>query len=230
MSDEPCPESEHMDRDNENYKKALKLEYLFVGYNTIEGILAISFGILAGSIALVGFGFDSTVEVLSALILVWRLRVHGKVSEEHEEEIEQKAKRFVAITFFILGIYVIYESANKLWFQEKPDPSPPGLILAMASLIIMPYLGKMKYKLGKAIGSAALVADSKETFVCAILSAALVIGLGLNQALGLWQADPVIGIIISIFLFNEGREMLEDEDEDENEDGVEKEKYTEIEG
>ena len=196
-------------------KRALRLEYLFVGYNSLEAVLAISFGLLAGSIALVGFGLDSVVESLSALILIWHLKSFGSTPKEEEEKMEERAERFVALTFFVLGGYVLLESVLKLVNVEKPEPSTPGIFLAMASLVIMPVLGRKKYELGKAIESRALVADSKETFVCALLSLALLLGLSIHKFTGFWQADPLIGILVSLFLFKEGYEIFEDEDEDE---------------
>jgi len=186
------------------YKKGLRLEYFTVGYNILEAIVSIVFGSIANSIALIGFGFDSIVESLSGLVLVWRLRQHGKISKEAEERIEKRATKFVAITFFILGLYVLFESVKKLVFAEIPEPSLPGIVIAMASLIIMPLLTWQKYKTGKQINSRALVADSKETLACAFLSLALLLGLGANYLFGFWQADPIVGLIIVAFLFREG--------------------------
>jgi len=202
----------------DDFRKALNMEYLFVGYNVTEAVLAITFGIIAGSIALTGFGLDSIVESLSAIILVWRLKAHGVSSVEHEEKIERRARRFVAITFFILGAYVLVEAVLKLWRHERPDASVPGMVLATASIMIMPYLGKKKYELGKKIESKALIADSKETFVCATMSVALLVGLVVNAVTGFWQADPIIGMVIAGFLFKEGMEGLEDLEEEEEEE------------
>ncbi len=188
------------------YRKGLRLEYFTVGYNILEAIASIVFGGIANSIALIGFGLDSIVESLSGLVLIWRLRQHGKISREAEERIEKRATRFVAITFFILGLYVLFESIKKLVVTEIPEPSLPGIIIAMASLIIMPLLTWQKYKTGKQINSRALVADSKETLACSFLSVALLLGLGANYLFGFWQADPIVGVIIVAFLFREGWE------------------------
>ena len=188
------------------YTKGLRLEYFTVGYNVLEAIVSIIFGSIANSIALIGFGLDSIVESLSGLVLIWRLRQHGRISREAEESIEKRATQFVAITFFILGLYVLFESIKKLVLAEIPGPSLPGIAIAMASLIAMPLLTWQKYKTGKQINSRALVADSKETLACAFLSAALLIGLGTNYLFGFWQADPVVGLIIVAFLFREGWE------------------------
>lgn len=200
------------------FKKGLYLEYFTVSYNIVEAIVSIGFGILAASIALIGFGLDSIVESLSGFVLIWRLSQHGKISKEAEEKIEKKAMKFVAITFFVLGAYVIFESTRKLVFSEIPEPSLPGIIIAIVSLIVMPLLALAKYKIGKQINSKALIADSKETFVCAILSVALLIGLGLNYLFDFWQADPIVGIIVVIFLFKEGYECWEESNEEEDDD------------
>ena len=190
------------------HKKALSLSYFTVGYNILEGIVSILAGLLAGSIALVGFGLDSFVESLSGSVMIWRLRKHGKISEEEEEKVEKKAVIFVAYTFFILGAYVFYESIEKLYLHEIPDPSFLGIIIALVSLIVMPILFHLKYHTGKSIGSKSLVADSKETLACVFLSGALLIGLGLNYLYGFWQADPIVGLVIVIFLVKEGYTTL----------------------
>ncbi len=195
------------------YKKGLHLEYFTVGYNIVEAVASIGFGILAGSIALVGFGLDSIVESLSGFVLIWRLRRHGKISKDREEKVEKRAMKFVAITFFVLGAYVLYESIKKLMFMEIPEPSLPGIVIASVSIIVMPILTLQKYNVGKQINSKALIADSKETLACAFLSLALLLGLGLNYLFGLWQADPVVGIIIVIFLFREGLKGWEESNE-----------------
>ncbi len=196
------------------YKRGLRLEYFTVGYNILEAIASIIFGIIAGSIALIGFGLDSIVESLSGLVLIWRLRQHGKISEEAEERIEKRATRFVAITFFVLGTYILFESIKKLLLSEIPEPSLPGIIIAITSIIVMPVLMWQKYKTGKQINSRALVADSKETLACAFLSVALLLGLGANYLFGFWQADPIVGLIIVAFLFREGWEVWQESGEE----------------
>jgi cation diffusion facilitator family transporter len=189
-----------------SYKKALFLEYFTVGYNLLEAFVSILFGSLANSIALIGFGFDSIVESLSGIVLIWRLLRHGKISPGQEEKIEKRAQGFVAITFFILSIYVLYESLGKFIRQEIPEPSLPGIFIAIVSIIVMPILMIQKYRTGQRINSKALIADSKETLACAFLSVALLIGLGTNYLFGFWQADPIVGIVIVVFLVREGIE------------------------
>ena len=188
------------------YQRGLRLEYFTIAYNILEAVASILFGIIANSIALIGFGLDSIVESLSGLVLVWRLRQHGRISEAAEERLEKRATRLVAVTFFILGTYVLFQSVKNLVLEEIPAPSLPGIIIATASIIIMPLLTWQKYKTGKQINSKALVADSKETLACAFLSVALLLGLGANYLIGFWQADPIVGLIIVIFLFREGWE------------------------
>ncbi|MEW6456419.1 MAG: cation transporter [Acidobacteriota bacterium] len=197
--------------DSRLHKKALLLSYFTVGYNILEGIVSIFAGLLAGSIALVGFGLDSFVESSSGSVMIWRFRKHGKISKEEEKKIEKKAIKFVAYTFFILSAYVLYESIKKLYFHEIPEPSLLGIIVAVLSIIVMPVLFYMKYQTGKSINSRSLVADSKQTLACVFLSAALLIGLGLNYLYGLWQADPIVGLVIVVFLIKEGYNTLKEE-------------------
>ncbi|MFW6159711.1 MAG: cation diffusion facilitator family transporter [Acidobacteriota bacterium] len=198
---------------NRLYKKGLRLEYFMVGYNIIEAVVSVVFGSIAGSIALVGFGLDSVVESLSGGILIWRLRQHGRISTDEEERIEKKAIRFVALTFFMLGSYVLFQSVKKLMGKEIPDPTLPGIIIAFISMIVMPVLAWQKYQIGKEILSRALIADSKETLACAFLSASLFFGLGFNYLFGFWQADSIVGLIIVAFLFKEGIENWKDSKE-----------------
>ena len=192
------------------HKKALNLSYFTVGYNIIEGIVSILAASLSGSIALLGFGLDSFVESFSGFIMIWRFK--KKRLPKEEEKIEKLAVKLVGYTFFILAFYVSFESIKKLYHVEVPNPSILGIIIATLSIIIMPILSHMKYQTGKLLKSKSLIADSKETLACAALSIALLIGLGLNYFLGLWQADPIIGLIIAIFLLREGYESFNGEE------------------
>jgi cation diffusion facilitator family transporter len=200
------------------YLKGLYLEFFTVGYNIIEATLSILFGVLAGSIALVGFGLDAVIESLAGGILIWRLLMHNRVPTEKEERFEVIAHRFVALTFFILGLYVLYRSITTLYHLKEPDPSWPGVAIAVASLIVMPVLAHFKKKVGEQIGSKALVADSKETMACWYLSIALLLGLVLNAGFGWWWADPMAGIVIVALLFKEGWEEWEEASESEDDD------------
>ena len=202
-----------MNNDNSPlHRRALFLSYFTLVYNIVEFILSVIAGVLSGSIALIGFGLDSMVESLSAGVMVWRFRNHDKISEE-EERIEHRAERLVGYSFFILAAYIFYESTKKLITSEIPEPSLFGIFIALASIIIMPILYRMKYRTGKSINSRSLIADSKETLACAFLSVALLVGLGSNYLFGFWQADPIVGMVIAIFLIREGKEILSGEEE-----------------
>ncbi|MBE0521046.1 MAG: cation transporter [Candidatus Methanoperedenaceae archaeon] len=194
------------------HKKALVLSYITVAYNIIEGIVSIIAGSIAGSAALVGFGLDSFVESLSGSIMIWRFRQHSKISREEEERLEKKAVKLVAYTFFILAAYVFYESATKLFNSEIPQPSIIGIIIAVISIIAMPVLFFMKYRTGRSLNSKSLVADSKQTLACLFLSVALLFGLSLNYLYGFWQADPVVGLLISGYLVKEGYSTIREEE------------------
>jgi len=189
-------------------KKALILEWILIAYNAAEGMASILFGWLAGSIALVGFGLDSVIEVSAAGILVWRLSHHG--TEEEENEKEKKALYFVGITFFLLAAYILYESGSKLLQHEMPERTIAGIIISILSLIIMPFLGLKKRDLAKKMGSRALEADAVETLVCAYLSFTLLLGLGLNALFGWWWADPVAALAMVYFIIREGWEAVEE--------------------
>lgn len=206
------------------YKKGLKLEYFTVGYNFLEAAASLIFGGMAASIALIGFGLDSIVESLSGIILIWRLSKGMNLEKEQEEKIERRATRFVAITFFILGIYVFIQAIRTLANNEPPEETLPGIIIAILSLIIMPILAKAKINVGKQINSKALIADAKETLACSYLSAALLLGLGANYLFGFWQADPIASLIIVYFLFKEGKENWAGEEEEYDEQDTEIEK------
>jgi divalent metal cation (Fe/Co/Zn/Cd) transporter len=191
------------------HRKALVSEYFTVGWNVIEGIVAIGAGIVAGSIALVGFGLDSYIEVTSGLVLIWRLRKHG-FDDEEEEAAERKAILVVGITFLLLAAYVTYESGKKLLFHEYPNESIVGIVLAIVSLIIMPLLAVYKKKLATEINSRALRADALETLACSYLSLTLVLGLGANALFGWWWADPIAALAMVYFLIREGWEVVEE--------------------
>ena len=190
------------------YKMGLLLSYFTVGYNIIEGIVCVILGTITGSAALIGFGSDSFIESLSGSVMIWRLRKHGKISEEEEEEIEHKAARFVGWTFFVLAAYVAYESISSLIEQKAPEASLIGIVIAVLSLLIMPFVAYYKNKIGKEIGSRSLMADSKQTLVCVLMSIALLIGLSANYLFGIWWLDPIIGLIFVVILCREGYKAI----------------------
>lgn len=181
-------------------RRAQLLAATSVGYNVIEAVIAIGAGSVAGSVALVGFGLDSVVEVSSGLIILWQFR--HRIPESRERQ----ALRLMAILFYALAAYVAFESVRALLGSQDPDDSPIGIGLAMASLIIMPILSRAQRRTGKALGSNAVVADSTQTLLCTHLSAVLLAGLVLNAILGWSWADPIAGLIIAAVAVKEGRQ------------------------
>jgi divalent metal cation (Fe/Co/Zn/Cd) transporter len=169
------------------HRRALWLEYLTVGWNVVEGMVAIGAGVIAGSVALIGFGADSAIEVISGVGLLWRLHKagpHAAVSEESAAE--KRALYVVAITFFLLALYITWEAAQSLISRAEPLTSPVGIILAVLSLAVMPILAFAKQRVGKEMGSRALVADANETWVCSYLSLTLLLGVGAYAVVGWW--------------------------------------------
>jgi len=197
-------------------RKGLRLEVFTVGWNAVEAIVAITAGALAGSVALVGFGLDSVIESVSGVALYHRLRGELRGDDARNEAREKRALLFVGVSFFLIGAYVLYEALTSLWRREVPEHSTVGIVLAVASLIIMPLLGWMKLQTGRELQSRALVADAKETFVCAYLSLALLMGLGFNALFGWWWADPVAGMAMLPLIFHEGWETVEESREDDD--------------
>jgi cation diffusion facilitator family transporter len=186
--------------------KGRKLEYFTIVYNSLEGLIAVVAGLMAGSIALVGFGFDSLIEVTSGAALLWRL--HSDADESGRERMEVITLRIVGVLFLLLGAYVSYDSIKSLIWREQPHESIPGIILAVASLIVMPLLVRSKRKVARSIKSGALMADSKHTELCTYLSAILLVGLLLNALIGWWWADPVAALIMVPIIVKEGIEGL----------------------
>ncbi|WP_082599959.1 cation diffusion facilitator family transporter [Nocardioides sp. Soil777] len=181
-------------------RRAQLLAGASVAYNVVEAVIAIAAGIVAGSVALVGFGLDSIVEVSSGLIILWQFR------HPLPESRERTALRLMAISFFGLAAYVAVESARALLTGHEPDPSRVGIGLAMASLLVMPFLSWAQRRTGRALGSNAVVADSTQTLLCTYLSAVLLVGLLLNATLGWSWADPVAGLVIAVVAVREGIE------------------------
>lgn len=185
------------------------LEYFTIGYNSLEGLIAIGAGLIAGSVALVGFGFDSLIEVTSGSILLWRL--HADVDVARRERIEAISLRLVGALFVVLAIYVTYDAVSSLIRREVPEESVVGIVLASVSLVVMPLLVRAKRKVARGINSGALMADSKQTELCTYLSAILLGGLLLNALLGWWWADPVAALVMVPIIVKEGIEALRGE-------------------
>jgi divalent metal cation (Fe/Co/Zn/Cd) transporter len=190
-------------------KRGRYLEYFTIGYNSLEGLIAVAAGLLDGSIALVGFGFDSLIEVTSGAVLLWRL--HADVDEARRERVESISVRIVGICFVVLAIYVSYDSVKSLIRREAPQESIVGIVLAAVSLIIMPLLVRAKRKVARGINSADLMAESKQTELCTYLSSILLGGLLLNALVGWWWADPMAALIMVPIIVKEGIEGLRGE-------------------
>ena len=188
-------------------RRGRRLEYFTVAWNALEGLVAVIAGALAGSISLVGFGIDSFIEVTSGAALLWRMSVDADV--QRRERNERRALRTVGACFLALAVYITYESTIDLWFKKAPEHSIPGIVLACVSLIVMPLLSRAKRKVGRALGSAAMHADAKQTEFCTYLSGILLAGLLLNALVGLWWADPAAGLIMVPIIVKEGVEGLQ---------------------
>lgn len=187
--------------------RGLRLEYFTLGWNLLEALVALVCGVIAGSIALVGFGLDSVVEVSSGSVLLWRLRADRHA--ENRERAERFAVRLVGVSFLLLALYVAGDAIKTLLRRETPEESIPGIVLAIASLIAMPLLARAKRRVARGLNSGAMQADSRQTDICAYLSAILLGGLLLNAALGWWWADPVAALIMVPFIAHEGIEAVQ---------------------
>ena len=185
------------------------LEFLTIGWNSLEAFVAVVSGLMVGSIALVGFGFDSVIEVSSGMILLWRLHRDHDVAKR--EQREKRALQLVGISFITLAIYVAYDALKALWRAETPEASYPGIVLAVLSLLVMPALARAKRKVATTIESRALVADSRQTDICAYLSAILLGGLTLNALWGWWWADPMAALVMTPIIAKEGLEAFRGE-------------------
>ena len=183
-------------------RRGRRLEYFTIAWNVLEGVVAVIAGMLAGSISLVGFGVDSFIEVTSGAALLWRMSVDA--DEERREANERIALQIVGLCFLALAAYVAYESIAELIRRNAPEHSIPGMVLACASLVVMPLLSRAKRKVGSALGSAAMHADARQTEFCVYLSTILLAGLFLNALFGLWWADPLAALIMTPIIAKEG--------------------------
>lgn len=181
-------------------RRARRLSWLSLGLIGLEGAVAIMAGIVAGSIALVGFGLDSAVEGLASLVIVWRFTGH----RIHSAAAEDRAQKLVAAQFFLLAPYVAFESVRGLVLAEHPAPSIVGIVLAIASATIMPLLGIAKQKIAGELGSAATKGEGRQNMLCAYLAVALLVGLLGNALFGAWWLDPLVGLLIAAVAIREG--------------------------
>jgi divalent metal cation (Fe/Co/Zn/Cd) transporter len=185
--------------------RARLLAWATIVWNVLEAVAAIASGVVAGSIALIGFGIDSSIEVFAAVVVLWRL---GGIDEERE----QRALKLIALSFFALGIYVVIEAVRDLFADSNPETSPVGIGIAVASLLIMPLLALAKKRTGIALGNRTVIADAAETKLCAYLSIVLLSGLLLDATLGWWWADPIAALGIAFLAVREGREAWNGDD------------------
>ena len=198
-----------------NLRRGLRLEYLTIGWNIVEGIVAVGAGLIAGSIALIGFGVDSFVETVSGAVLIWRLsaETRGGLDEEAVERVKQRAERLVGVAFLLLAAYVAFEAVRSLVNNEEPLASPIGIALTALSIAVMLWLARAKRRTGEALGSRALIADAQQTYACWYVSVVTLAGLALNAVFGIWWADPVAALGIAVLLVREGIEAIRGDDD-----------------
>lgn len=182
------------------------LEYFTIAYNSVEGLVSIVAGLIAGSVSLVGFGLDSAIEVASGAALLWRL--HHDLDHSRREQVERITLRIVGCCFVALALYILYESGSTLIGHQTPDRSMPGIIVAAVSVVVMPLLARAKRRVAAGIRSEAMSADSRQADFCTYLSAILLGGLLLNALLGWWWADPVAALVMVPIIVKEGADGL----------------------
>ena len=190
----------------ETAKLGERLQYATIAWNSAECIVALAAGMVAGSIALVGFGFDSAIEVTSSVAALWRLR--SDRDEAARETAERRTLRVIGLCFLGLATYVACGAARDLLTRQPPDHSVPGIVIAALSLIVMPLLVRAKRRVAATLASGALEAEARQTRLCAYLSAILLLGLGANAGLGWWWADPVAALVMVPFIAWEGWQAL----------------------
>jgi divalent metal cation (Fe/Co/Zn/Cd) transporter len=183
-------------------RQGRRLEYFTIGWNTVEGLIAVGAGAMAGSVSLVGFGIDSFIEVASGSAVLWRMAVD---TEAHRREYRERiALRIVGTCFVALALYVAIQAVRDLISRDAPEHSVPGIVLACVSLVVMPLLSRAKRRIGRGLGSRAMHADAKQTEFCTYLSAILLGGLVLNSMWGIWWADPIAALVMVPIIAKEG--------------------------
>jgi divalent metal cation (Fe/Co/Zn/Cd) transporter len=186
-----------------------RLEYFTIAWNSLEGLVALIAGAIAGSISLVGFGIDSLIEVTSGAAVLWRMSVDANA--ESRDRNEKLSLRIVGVCFIALAAYILFESISDLVSRKAPQHSLPGIILACVSLVVMPLLSRAKKRVGNELGSRAMKADARQTDFCVYLSALLLAGLVLNATFGWWWADPASALVMTPIVAKEGLEALKGE-------------------
>lgn len=209
----PLPENRRIS----DLNRGIWLEYFTVGYNLIEAAVAVGAGIIAGSVALVGFGLDSSIEVIAGGAVLWRLKRemksragHSENADGDHEALERKVLLIVGLTFLALALYILMEAGYNLIVGQQAEESLAGIVLAMVSLAIMPALALLKQRTARSLGSKALASDAVETWMCSYLSLVLLAGLVLNAALGWSWADPVAALAMLPLVVREGWEAIEE--------------------
>jgi len=194
-------------------RRALFLEILTVGWNIVEGVIAVTAALAAGSVALLGFGIDSFVESFSGSILLWRLRAERHdMSGAEIEKLDRRARKLVAVSLFLLAAWVAFDGVRSLWEREQPEASLVGILLTTVSIFVMLWLGRSKRRAAAALGSRALKADAFQTTACWWLSVIALAGIGLNASLGWWWADPLAALAMTPLIVHEGREAWRGEE------------------
>lgn len=188
-------------------RRAKALSWLSLGWMTIEGVVAITAAIVAGSVALLGFGIDSAIEGLASVIILWRFTGSRRLTEDAE----RRAQKLVAVSFFLLAPYVAQQAVRTLLAGEGPSTTWVGIGLSISSIAIMPLLGRAKQRIGTRLGSAATAGEGTQNVLCAYLAAGVLVGLLANTVLGLWWADPAIALGIAALALKEGREAWDGE-------------------
>lgn len=186
--------------------RSRRLNLATLAYNALEGVVAIASGVAAGSVALIGFGIDSGIELTASVVALWRL--DADADHARRERAERTSHRIIGALFMALALYVTVDAALALWNREAPGESPVGIALAAASVLVMPYLARAKRRIGIALGSRALTAEATQTSLCMWLSAILLGGLLLNALVGWWWADPVAALAMVPIIAKEGVEGL----------------------
>jgi divalent metal cation (Fe/Co/Zn/Cd) transporter len=198
----------------EQLARALGLEYLTVGWNVAEGVIAVSAAILASSVALLGFGIDSFVESASGTVMIWRLLAERRAAADDAtlDAIEHRARKLVALSLFLLAGFVVFDAVDTLRAGERPEFSAVGVTLTSVSLVVMLWLARAKRRVARALGSQAMEADAFQTTACWWLSLAALTGITLNGALGWWWADPAAALVIAALIVKEAREAWQGRD------------------
>lgn len=183
-------------------RRGLWLNFATIAYNTLEAVVSIVAGVMAGSVALVSFGFDSGIEVSAAVAAQWRLR--ADLDPARRERVERITVRAIGWSFLALAAYVLYDSGKTFWFRERPEGSMAGIVILVLSVVIMPLLARAKKRVARGLASRALQADATQTSLCAYLSAIALVGVVLNALLGWWWADPVAALAMTPIIVREG--------------------------